>query len=220
MRARAVVVATGVQYRRLPSEGIERFEGAGVWYAATEIEARFCDGCPVAIVGGGNSAGQAAMFLARKAAHVHVLIRGDGLGGTMSAYLSSRLEAHPGITLHPFTEVTALDGGDALEGLTRCATSAPAGSGGSAGALFMMVGAAPNTGWLEGAVALNDKGFVLTGPAAGADFRPTATSRPGVFAVGDVRLGSVKRVASGVGEGSVVVSHVWAYLSRDRVAAA
>ncbi len=210
--ARAVVVATGVQYRRLALPRYADFEGAGITYAATDVEARWCRGAQVAVIGGGNSAGQAAMFLSRSAAHVHVLVRGTSLAASMSDYLLSRLKQNPNVTIHTCTEVTALHGDDRLEAITirdrtsgqdwRLATSM----------LFVMVGAAPNTGWLSGQVALDKAGFVRTGPDAGAD-SPYATSQPGVFAVGDVRAGSVKRVASGVGEGSVVISHVWGWLN-------
>lgn len=218
VRARAIVIATGVQYRRLPVDELERFEGAGVYYAATDIEARFCRGSEIAIVGGGNSAGQAAMFLSRSASHTHVMVRGEGLRDSMSAYLLSRLEADPTITIHPYTEITALHGDATLEGIevrdTRTKRGTPEDERRrmDVGAVFTMIGAAPNTAWLEGTVALNDKGFVLTGPDVNAS-SPFATSTPGIFAVGDVRLGSVKRVASGVGEGSVVISHVWDHVN-------
>ena len=212
VQARAIVIATGVQYRRLPLDDLERFEGAGVYYAATDIEARFCRGSPIAIVGGGNSAGQAAMFLSRAASHTHVLVRGEGLGDTMSAYLASRLDADPTITVHPFTEVTALRGEGALQALEVRDTRTDERREMDAGALFTMIGAAPNTHWLEGVVELDNKGFVPTGSAVGAR-SPYETSAPGIFAVGDVRLGSVKRVASGVGEGSVVISHVWNHVN-------
>ena len=209
--ARAVIVATGVQYRRLPLDRLEEFEGAGVYYAATDVEARFCREAEVAVIGGGNSAGQAAMFLSRTAKHVHVLVRGDGLADSMSDYLLSRLEREGRVTIHYRTQVSALHGGDALEAITI-----REGMGGEewrlpARALFVMVGAAPNTGWLADLVALDGKGFVLTGPEAGAALS-FETSSPGVFAVGDVRAASVKRVASAVGEGSVVISQVWRHL--------
>jgi len=204
--ARAVVVATGVQYRRLPIEGLERFEGLGVYYAATEMEARWCKGGDVYIVGGGNSAGQAAMYLSRTAAHVHVLVRCSSLATSMSEYLSSRLEADPAITIHYGTQVTALRGAAHLDGLTL--KSADGLRDVDTRGLFLMVGAAPNTDWLSGLCALDERGFVLTGEAVGAD-SPYATSAEGIFAVGDVRAGSVKRVASAVGEGSVVISKVW-----------
>jgi len=212
VRARAVVVATGVQYRRLPIDRLAEFEGAGVYYAATENEARYCRGSDTIIIGGGNSAGQAAMFLSRAAAHVRVLVRGRSLASSMSNYLSSRLEADPAITIEYGAEVVGLHGEQQLEAVTIRS----AGDGGSrtlpACALFVMVGAAPNTEWLSGLVALDANGFVLTGEAAGAG-SPYATSRPGIFAVGDVRAGSVKRVASSVGEGSVVISKVWEHLN-------
>ena len=211
IRARTVVIATGVQYRRLPIEGLEGYEGAGVYYAATDIEARFCANRDVVIVGGGNSAGQAAMFLARAARHVHVLIRADNLHETMSAYLSSRLEKDPDVTIHPYTEIDALHGEGMLDAVTLRDNRSDETQRVDVGGVFIMIGAAPKTGWLDGVVKLNEKGFVPTGEAVGAA-SPYATSAPGIFAVGDVRLGSVKRVASGVGEGSVVISHVWNHL--------
>ena len=211
VRANAVVVATGVQYRRLPLERLAEFEGVGVYYAATETEARYCREAEVVVIGGGNSAGQAAMFLSRSARHVRLLVRGDSLATSMSDYLSSRLQADPGITIEYGAHVAALHGADRLEAVTirdkagdrRVETCA----------MFVMVGAAPNTGWLAQLVALDDKGFVLTGADAGAA-SPYATSRHGIYAVGDVRAGSVKRVASSVGEGSVVISKVWEYVRR------
>lgn len=209
VRARAVVVATGVQYRRLPLDRLRDFEGAGIYYAATENEARFCRNAEVLVIGGGNSAGQAAMFLSRAARHVRLLVRGDTLAMSMSRYLSSRLEADPAISIEFGTHVVALHGGDTLEAATiRSATgdrTLPT------CAMFVMVGAAPNTDWLSHLVTLDDKGFVVTGSDAGAS-SPFATSCPGIYAVGDVRAGSVKRVASSVGEGSVVISKVWEHV--------
>ncbi len=207
--AKAVLVATGVQYRRLPLDRLEEFEGAGVFYAATDMEARFCHGTEVVVIGGGNSAGQAAMFLSRSASHVHLVVRGDSLATSMSSYLTERLEADPQITIHYNTTVTALHGDVHLEavdmttpdGTTRLDTRA----------LFIMIGAAPNTGWLEGMAETDEKGFVLTGAQVGRE-TPFETSAEGLFAVGDVREGSVKRVASAVGEGSVVVSRIWQYV--------
>lgn len=210
--ARALVVATGVQYRKLPLKGLDRFEGAGVYYAATEIEARWCRGSDVVIIGGGNSAGQAAMFMARHARHVHVLIRSDTLAASMSDYLSSRLEANPRVTLHRRTEVTALHGSDTLEEVTIRDKHSGQDWTLKTGAVFVMVGAAPNTDWLSDLVELDPRGFVKTGVDVGQQ-NPYATSCAGIFAVGDVRAGSVKRVASAVGEGSVVISEVWAYLN-------
>jgi thioredoxin reductase (NADPH) len=212
VRAKAVVVATGVQYRRLPIDRLEEFEGAGIYYAATEIEARYCRGTDAVIIGGGNSAGQAAMFLSRSAKCVRVLVRGASLAASMSSYLSSRLAADPRIAIDFGADVAALHGDDHLEAVTI----RDAGSGATrtvdTRALFVMVGALPNTEWLSGLVDLDDKGFVVTG--LGSSASPFATSRPGIFAVGDVRAGSVKRVASSVGEGSVVISKVWEFVNR------
>ena len=212
VRARAAVVATGVQYRRLPIDRLAELEGAGVYYAATEVEARYCKGTEAVIIGGGNSAGQAAMFLSRSASCVRLLVRGKSLAASMSSYLSSRLEADTAITIDYAAEVTELHGTDHLEAVTIRDVKTGETRVVATRALFIMVGAAPNTAWLSGLVDLDDKGFVLTGPAAGAA-SPYATSHPGIFAVGDVRAGSVKRVASSVGEGSVVISKVWDYLN-------
>jgi thioredoxin reductase (NADPH) len=214
VRATSVVVATGVQYRRLPLDRLADFEGAGIYYAATEMEARYCKGTEAVIIGGGNSAGQAAMFLSRSARCVRVLVRGSSLAASMSSYLSSRLEADPGITIEYGAEVSALHGADHLEGVTIRDAKTGASRIVDTRALFIMVGAAPNTEWLSGLVKLDDKGFVITGSAAGSTVSPFATSLPGVFAVGDVRAGSVKRVASSVGEGSVVISKVWEHVNR------
>jgi thioredoxin reductase (NADPH) len=211
-RARSVVVATGVQYRRMPVDRLEAFENAGVYYAATDVEARYCRDSDVIIIGGGNSAGQAAMFLCRTAAHVHVLVRGTSLAASMSAYLSDRLEKDPSITVHYETELAALHGDDVLDGVTLRTRADGQTNTILAKAVFVMVGAEPNTNWLRDCVTLDDKGFVLTGRDVGGE-SAHATSRPGVFAVGDVRAGSMKRVASGVGEGSVVISEVWRYLN-------
>jgi len=213
IRAGAVVVATGVQYRRLPIDRLADFEGNGVYYAATENEARFCRGAEIAVIGGGNSAGQAAMFLSRSAAHVRLLVRGSSLASSMSHYLSSRLEADPAITIEYGVEVVAIDGGAHLEALTLRNCGDGTTRNFPTCALFVMVGAAPNTGWLSGLIDLDEKGFVRTGEALGGHSQ-YATSCPGIFAVGDVRAGSVKRVASSVGEGSVVMSSVWDHLQR------
>lgn len=207
--AKSVLVATGVQYRRLPLDRLEEFEGAGCYYAATEMEARFCRNTEAVIIGGGNSAGQAAMFLSRSAKHVHLLVRGKSLAASMSSYLSERLEADPRITIRYQTQVKALEGDDRLtnviisgsDGLQNILSSA----------LFIMVGAAPNSDWLSDLAQTDDKGFIICGDKACAD-SPFATSHPGIFAVGDVRADSVKRVASAVGEGSVVVSKIWEYV--------
>jgi thioredoxin reductase (NADPH) len=213
VRARAVVVATGVQYRRPPLDRLADFEGAGIYYAATEMEARYCKGTEAVIVGGGNSAGQAAMFLSRSASCVRVLVRGASLAASMSSYLSSRLAADPRITIEYGTEVSALHGAKHLQALTIRDVKTGATRLVDTCALFLMVGAAPNTEWLSGLVKLDDKGFVITGSGEGSASSPFATSLPGIFAVGDVRAGSVKRVASSVGEGSVVISKVWEFVN-------
>ena len=209
--ARAVVVATGVQYRRLPIPRLEDFEGIGIYYAATDVEARYCRETEAVVVGGGNSAGQAAMYLCRTASHVHVLVRGPSLAASMSDYLLSRLEADPAITIHYQTQITALQGDRHLECVTVRNNAEDRDWDIPARAAFIMVGAAPNTAWLSGLVDLDDKGFVLTGPDVDKH-SPFETSHPGIFAVGDVRAGSVKRVASAVGEGSVTISKVWDYV--------
>ncbi len=214
VRGKAVVVATGVQYRRPPLDRLADFEGAGVYYAATEIEARYCKGTEAIIIGGGNSAGQAAMFLSRSARCVRVLVRGSSLAASMSSYLSSRLEADPRIAIEYGVEVSALQGTDRLEALTIRDAKTGVSRALDTCALFIMVGAAPNTEWLSGLVKLDDKGFVVTGSGVGSAASPFTTSTPGIFAVGDVRAGSVKRVASSVGEGSVVISKVWEFVNR------
>jgi thioredoxin reductase (NADPH) len=218
VRARAIIIASGVQYRRLGLENLDRFEGAGVYYAATTTEARLCSGEEVAVVGGANSAGQAAMFLAAQARHVHVLVRGPGLADTMSRYLIRRIEEMRNITLHPHTEIVALDGDDRLRSVTW---RGPKGTETHPIAhVFLMIGAQPNSAWLGDCVALDDKRFVKTGTDLSVDDVSRTrwpvtrspflfeTNRHRVFAVGDVRSGSVKRVASAVGEGSVCVQLV------------
>lgn len=209
--ARAVVIATGVQYRRLPVPRLPDFEGAGIFYAATELEARYCKQSEVVVIGGGNSAGQAAMFLSRAARHVHVLVRGASLADSMSSYLSERLDKDPAITVHFHSEIAALHGDDALDAVTILDRARDRAWRLPTCNVFVMVGAAPNTAWLPPTVALDPQGFVLTGPAAGGR-SPFETSARGVFAVGDVRAGSTKRVAAGVGEGSVVISKVWEHV--------
>jgi thioredoxin reductase (NADPH) len=213
VRAGAIVVASGVQYRRLPLERLADFEGSGVYYSATDMEARYCKDTEAVIIGGGNSAGQAAMFLSRYARCVRVLVRGSSLAASMSSYLTSRLEADPGITIEYNSEVTALEGDEHLESVTIRNAETGQSRKVAARALFVMVGAAPNSEWLAGLVKLDDKGFVVTG--LGLPDSPFATSYRGIFAVGDVRAGSVKRVASAVGEGSVVISKVWEHVKQN-----
>ena len=212
--ARAVVVATGARYRQLEVAHPVRYEGQGIHYAATAMEAQLCAGEEVVVVGGGNSAGQAAVYLSRTVRHVHVLVRGAGLAATMSDYLVRRIDTSPKITVHPHTEITALDGDAGLAGVTWTHRRTGASERKAVANVFLMIGAEPNTDWLGGCLALDAGGFVRTGrdvdpPAAS----PFATSRPGIFAVGDVRSGSVKRVASGVGEGSVVVQAIHQFLN-------
>ena len=213
IRARDVVIATGARYRKLDVPDFERFEGQGIYYAATAMEANLCRASEVIVVGGGNSAGQAAVFLSRTARHVYVLVRGDGLAATMSDYLVQRIEHSAQISLHTHAEIVGLEGESALSGVVWRNRQSGAETRKPVSAIFAMIGAEPNTGWVDGCLELDAQGFVLTGARAGqgAD-SPYATSRPGVYAVGDVRSGSVKRVASGVGEGSVVVQAVHRFL--------
>jgi thioredoxin reductase (NADPH) len=215
VQATSLVVATGVQYRRLPLDRLREFESRGIFYAATEMETRFCGGSEVVIIGGGNSAGQAAMYLSRAAKHVHVLVRGKELAQSMSSYLSSRLEHDPRITVHFPTECVRLGGGDRLESIEVRDKSCGETRRIETPALFIMVGAAPRTEWLGELCQLDERGFVKTGGFE-HDASPYATSAPGIYAVGDVRAGSVKRVASAVGEGSVVISHVWHHVDAVR----
>lgn len=216
--ARAVIIASGVQYRKPDLPDLARFEGLGVYYAATQVEANVCRGEDVIVVGGGNSAGQAAVFLSSTGRQVHVLVRGPGLAESMSRYLIRRIEETPNITLRTRTEIVALEGDAHLERVTwrdgDGLTETPIRH------VFLMTGAVPNTAWLRDCVALDDKGFVKTGPDLGVEELAAAawplarspllfeTSLPRVFAVGDVRAGSVKRVAAAVGEGSVCVQLV------------
>ena len=217
--ARTVVIATGAEYRKLPLDNISRFEGAGVYYGATFIESQLCAGEDVIVVGGGNSAGQAAVFLAQAARKVYVLIRSRGLAETMSRYLVRRIEQSPRIELHTCTEITGLEGNGHLERVYWRKEQEPA-EWRDIRHVFVMTGAAPSTQWLSGCVALDAQGFVKTGADLSAEDLERAkwplprpphlleTSRPGVFAVGDVRAGNVKRVASAVGEGSIAISFV------------
>lgn len=212
--ARAVVIACGATYRHPAIPNIDRFEGSGVHYWASPIEARLCSGEEVALVGGGNSAGQAAVFLARHVAHVYLLVRSDGLAESMSHYLVERIEATPNISLLTRTIVTAVDGSDEqLQWVDWRNESTGEESRRAIRHLFLFIGADPNTAWLaHSGVALDDRGFVRTGPELGADHFRFATSRDGVFAIGDVRSGSTKRMAAAVGEGAQLVQTVHAYL--------
>ncbi|WP_445143389.1 FAD-dependent oxidoreductase [Dyella sp. Tek66A03] len=215
--ARAVVVATGARYRKLDVPNYDRYEGQGIHYAATPMEGKLCAGEEVVVVGGGNSAGQAAVFLSRIAAHVHMLVRGTGLAATMSDYLIRRIHQSPRITLHTETHIVGFEGDDRLQQVTWSGRSDGSRVTRAVTNVFVMVGAEPNTDWLNGCLALDAKGFVMTG--VDDDGTPTsvpfATSKRGIFAVGDVRSGSVKRVASGVGEGSVVIQAVHNFLNPE-----
>ncbi|MEV0719025.1 FAD-dependent oxidoreductase [Asanoa sp. NPDC050611] len=207
--ASAVIIASGVRYRRLDLPGVADLEGRGVYYAASQLEAKVVAGRNAVVVGGANSAGQAALFLARHAAHVHVLIRRDDLRETMSNYLAQRLVHHERITVHPRSELRQVHGTSRLSGLTWRDHLADRDVHLDAAALFLMIGADPCTAWLhDSGVELDAKGFVVTRDGF-------STTTPGLFAVGDARAGSVKRVASAVGEGSVVISAVHSYLARD-----
>jgi thioredoxin reductase (NADPH) len=218
--ARTVVIATGAEYRRPPLKNLSRFEGAGVYYGATFVEAQLCGGEEVIVVGGGNSAGQAAVFLAETTKRVHMLIRSAGLAESMSRYLIRRIEQTPTIVLRPHSEIEALEGGNHLESVHWQNNQTGQVEEHNIRHVFVMTGADPNTHWLDGCVALDAKGFIKTGPdllpedlsaARWPLARPPyllETSLPGVFAVGDVRGGSIKRVASAVGEGSIAISFV------------
>ena len=208
VQARAVVIATGARYRKLDLPNFDLFEGNGIHYAATAIEAGLCANEEVIVVGGGNSAGQAAVYLAGHASHVHILVRGEGLAASMSDYLIGRIEASPKITLHTGTEITALAGNRHLEEVRWTNRATGASETKPIANLFLMLGAVPNTDWLRDCLALDEKGFITVGTNGAGRRGVLETSRPGVFAVGDVRAGSIKRVASAVGEGSIVVSSV------------
>ncbi len=216
VRSRAVVIATGAQYRKLNVEDFERFEGQGIQYAATAMEANLCRDQEVAVIGGGNSAGQAAVFLAGIASHVHLVIRRGSLGDTMSQYLISRIENSAHITLHRNTEIERLEGDSVLRCVTWINRETGTREKRMISSLFIMIGAEPNTGWLYGTLALDKKGFVTTGTSLAFENTRYATSAPGIYAVGDVRSDSVKRVASAVGEGSVVLSDIHRYLAARR----
>ena len=218
--ARTVVIATGARYRKPPIENLAAFEGAGVYYAATFMEAQLCAGEEVVVVGGGNAAGQAAVFLAQSARRVHMIVRSSGLKRTMSRYLIRRIEESPAIELHAHTELVRLEGGSHLEGLTWKDNRTGATESAGVRHVFLMTGAEPSTSWLDRRVVMDGGGFIKTGASLSAEDlaavqwplarlpRLLETSLPGVFAVGDVRSGSFKRVASAVGEGSIAVGFV------------
>jgi thioredoxin reductase (NADPH) len=214
--ARAVVVASGAQYRKLDVENYVKYENRGLHYAATAMESVLCRNQEVVIVGGGNSAGQASLFLSGIAKHVHHLVRRSSFAETMSQYLISRIENSSHITVYTESEIVALAGDRSLERVSWVNLSTGERTVKDLSAVFVMIGAEPNTGWLFGTVRLDKKGFILTGGADGFDQSPYSTSMPGIFAVGDVRANSVKRVASAVGEGSVVVSDIHRYLADHR----
>ncbi len=213
------MIATGAEYRQLSLENASRFLGMGIYYAATSTEARRCGPGEAIVVGGGNSAGQAAVYLAGTCKMVHLLVRSDGLAATMSQYLIRRIEDLPNVTLHVRTEITALDGEEQLMRVTwKTAGQDPQTH--EIGHVFLMMGALPCTQWLNGCIALNDKRFVRTGSDLRSEDMSAAlwknarqpeffeTNIPGIFAVGDVRCGSVKRVAAAVGEGSACIQQV------------
>jgi thioredoxin reductase (NADPH) len=227
---RSVVIATGAQYRKLPLENLEQFEGNGIYYGATFVEAQLCQGEEVIVVGGGNSAGQAAIFLSQIASHVHILIRGAHLEDTMSNYLVRRIAQSPAITLHSHTEIVRLEGNGHLCSIRWRNNQSGGEEQHAIRHAFLMTGASPNTAWLNGCVALDDKDFIRTGidlppqqlqaanwPLARAPLL-FETSLPGVFAVGDVRSNNVKRVASAVGEGSIAISLVHKVLQEQATA--
>ncbi|MEY2413219.1 MAG: thioredoxin reductase [Acidobacteriaceae bacterium] len=219
LAARAIVISTGAQYNKPPLENLQKFEGQGVYYGATFMEAQLCENEDVIVVGGGNSAGQAAIFLAQTARKVHMLVRSEGLSDTMSRYLIQRITQNPGIEMHYKTEIVGLEGSMHLERVTWLDKTTGEKSVHPIEHVFIMAGASPRTEWLEGCVAMDNKGFILTGrdlEAANGSAAPASwklqrspemleTSLPGVFAVGDVRSGNVKRVASAVGEGAISI---------------
>lgn len=218
--ARTIIIATGAEYRRLPLDDVSRFEGTGVYYGATAMEGQLCRGAEVVVVGGGNSAGQAAVFLGQTAKRVHMLVRSSGLAESMSRYLIRRIEQTRTITLRTATEIVALEGGRHLERIHWRDNQTGSIEAREIRHLFVMAGAVPSTQWLDGCVALDAKGFIKTGrdllredlvaahwPLARTPFL-LETSLPGVFAVGDVRGGNIKRVASAVGEGSIAIALV------------
>jgi thioredoxin reductase (NADPH) len=218
--ARAIIVATGAQYRRFPLSNLAQFEGAGVYYGATFVEAQLCESDEVIVVGGGNSAGQAAVFLARTASRVHLLVRSSGLAESMSRYLIRRIDDNPEIVIHAHTQIISMEGKKQLERVVWRNSRTGDVETREIRHVFSMMGAVPNTDWLNNCVALDQSGFIKTGPDLSPEDMATSrwptkraphmleTSIPGIFAVGDVRSGNVKRVASAVGEGSIAVSFV------------
>jgi thioredoxin reductase (NADPH) len=218
--ARTVIIASGAQYRKPSLENLPAFEGVGVYYSATFMEAQLCAGEEVIVVGGGNSAGQAAVFLAQSARRVSIFVRSSGLADSMSRYLIRRIEDTPAITLKTCTEIVGLEGTDHLERVRVRDNKTGALTEQDVRHVFLMTGAVPNTVWLAGCVVLDSNGFIKTGPDLSKDELEAAgwplprppflleTSLPGVFAVGDVRGGNIKRVASAVGEGSIAVAFV------------
>ncbi len=217
LRARSIVIATGARYRKLDVLNYDKFEGQGIHYAATAMEAQICADENIVVVGGGNSAGQAAVFLSRTVRHVHMLMR-SGIASTMSDYLVQRIERSPRISLYQQAEIAALHGEKSLNGVTWIDHRTGERHELAATNIFVMIGASPNTGWLDGCLDLDQHGFVKTGMVATehSPASPYATSKDGIFAVGDVRAGSVKRVASAVGEGSVVIAAIHQFLERER----
>jgi thioredoxin reductase (NADPH) len=218
--ARTVVIATGARYRRPALDNLSQFEGKGVYYNCTRMESQLCTGDEVIVVGGGNSAGQAAVYLAPTVRHVHILVRSAGLAESMSRYLIRRIEETSTIDVWPYTEIAALEGDGALERVRWRDNRTESVTTRDIRHVFLMTGAVPNTGWLEGCLTLDPKGFIKTGPDLSRDDLTGAhwplsrapflleTSQPGVFAVGDVRCGNIKRVASAVGEGSIAIAFV------------
>jgi len=217
-KARAVVIASGARYRQLAVDNLEQFEGASVHYWASPLEGKLCAGQEVALVGAGNSAGQAVVYLASQVAKVWLIVRGGDIAASMSRYLVDRIEGLPNVEVVTRAQITALEGKDGMLEAIRWRTS---GTGEDVRRemrhLFLFIGAQPNTDWLSGSgIALDAKGFVLTGRECKAE-RMLETSRRGVFAIGDVRAGSVKRVAASVGEGAQVVAALHAYLAETGV---
>jgi thioredoxin reductase (NADPH) len=223
--ARSVVIATGAQYARLPVEEADAFAGRGIYYNATHMEAQLCDSEEVAVVGGGNSAGQAAVFLAQTSSKVHLLVRSSQLSESMSQYLVARIDAHPKIEVHYLTQIVGMTGAAHLESITWKQDSSGLSVSERIRHVFVMAGAAPRTEWLEDSFVLDKKGFIVTGPdlVEYGDFQwPLSrspllleTSVPGIFAVGDTRAGSIKRVASAVGEGAMAVHLVHRFLAES-----